>query len=70
METYLTATEAADILGVTKATVSNWCRQGRIPGAYKVAVVWQIPLTSLDKIDVPEMGRPPKNGNGEKSDNV
>ena len=62
----MTATEVAERLEVSDQAVLNWISQGRIPGAQKVGRTWAIPESSLDKIDRPPMGRPPKatNGNG------
>ena len=63
MDDYFSASKAAKKLGVSDVTVSTWCRQGRIPGAFKVSNMWLIPVTTtLDDIDTPKMGRPPSNG--------
>lgn len=61
MEDYVSAREAAKFLGVSDVTVSTWCRQGRVPGAFKVSKMWLIPSdVTIDDIDVPKMGRPSK----------
>jgi hypothetical protein len=67
MENLLNATEAGVVYGVSKTTMADWCERGLVPGAQKVGRTWVIPASSLDKIDRPRMGRPPKtNGrNGE-----
>jgi len=71
MSKFLSATKAANKLGVPQTTFSGWLQDGRVPGAMKVSNMWLIPEDiSLEDIDVPKMGRPQKNGNGEKPDNV
>jgi len=40
---FLTTTEAAERLGVSRGTICRWCRQGRFPGALKFARAWYIP---------------------------
>lgn len=71
MDNLITAAEAGRRLGKSKATIANWCRDGRVPGAKKMATIWLIPVSSLELIDEPVMGRPPKNGNnGTKSNDV
>ena len=40
---FLTTTEAAERLGVSRVTICRWCRQGRFPGALKFARAWYIP---------------------------
>ena len=48
-------------------TMSRWLREGRVPGATKVSNMWLVPNNlTLDDIDVPKMGRPVENGNGQK----
>jgi len=64
MNKFLNATEAAFLLGVSKTTVADWCQRGFVPGAEKVGTIWIIPKDSLGKIDRPQMGRPPKEENG------
>jgi predicted site-specific integrase-resolvase len=66
MENLLNATQAAKIYGVSKMTMAEWCDRGYVPGAQKVGRTWVIPESSLEKIDRPDMGRPPKNSNGTK----
>ena len=58
---FISAREAAGILNVAPNTVTQWCVQGRVPGAKRVSGVWLIPDTiTLDDIDRPKMGRPSK----------
>lgn len=70
MENLLNATQAAKIYGVSKMTMAEWCDRGYVPGAQKVGRTWVIPESSLSKIERPDMGRPSKESNGEKSNNV
>lgn len=45
--------EASERWGVTKGTVSNWCRENRIPGAEqdRPGSPWRIPESfTLDKL--------------------
>jgi excisionase family DNA binding protein len=69
MENFLTATEAANKMHVSDQTMINWINQGRVPGVQKVGRTWIVPESSLQKIEQPRMGRPPK-GNGTKSNDV
>jgi predicted site-specific integrase-resolvase len=52
MELYLTATEAAKVLQVDRATVSRWAKQGKFKGAVKRddPPTWQIPLVSVGSL--------------------
>jgi len=52
MKLYLTATEAAKVLQVDRATVSRWAKQGKFKGAVKKddPPTWQIPLTSVESL--------------------
>lgn len=66
--TLMSATKTAERLGVPQTTFSYWLREGRVPGAVKVSNMWLVPDDlSLNDIDLPQMGRPPKeekaNGN-------
>lgn len=60
MDTLINATEAANLMGVSDQTFLNWIKQGRVPDAQKVGRTWIIPKSSLNEIDVPQMGRPRK----------
>lgn len=48
----LTTSEAAERLGVEPRTVAKWCRDGRLPNAYKTGSdgdgEWRIPPASVD----------------------
>jgi len=57
---FVNATQAADILGVSTQTMSNWLKQGRVSGVLRVGRVWLIPRDSLETIKHPSMGRPRK----------
>ena len=52
MKRYLTATEAAKLIGVNKATVTRWIKKGLIDGATRPqgARFWRIPLESYVKL--------------------
>jgi hypothetical protein len=66
MSNLITASEAGRRLDVSAQTIINWCNHGRVPGAMKLATIWVIPEDSLELIERPSMGRPPKeNGNKE-----
>lgn len=67
MDNLISASEAARRLDVPQPTMSRWLREGRVPGATKVSNMWLVPNNlTLDDIDVPKMGRPVENGNGQK----
>lgn len=71
MNNLISASEAARRLDVPQPTMSRWLRDGRVPGAMKVSNMWLIPESiTIDDIDKPEIGRPPKeeNGNGNAAD--
>ena len=58
----LTATQAAEKLGVTPGLVARWCRDGRLKAEKIADVVWLIredDLAEFAKIPRPT-GRPPK----------
>ena len=46
----LTMGEAAVILGCNARWLSRQARLGKLPGAYKLGVIWKIPHAALDKI--------------------
>ena len=48
---YMTLKEAAEKWGVTPRRVNYYCAGGRIPGAVKMAGVWQIPKAAEKPID-------------------
>lgn len=41
--TYITVQQAAELWGVTVRQVQSYCNQGRVPGAQKFGIAWQIP---------------------------
>jgi excisionase family DNA binding protein len=49
-EQYVTSSEAAELLGVQRQTVVNWCEQGLFAGAWRAAPgkPWHIPRASVD----------------------
>ncbi|MCB8992083.1 MAG: helix-turn-helix domain-containing protein [Ardenticatenaceae bacterium] len=64
MDNLISARQAAKLLGVSRTTVSEWCQKGIIRNAQKVGATWAIPVSSLEDIERPKMGRPPEtNGN-------
>lgn len=58
----LTTATVAERLGVSVKTVSQWCREGRFPNAWKPSrrSSWLIPASDLDTFTPPPMGRPRK----------
>ncbi|HFE67145.1 MAG TPA: DNA-binding protein [Chloroflexi bacterium] len=61
MSNLISASEAARRLNVSQASISRWIRDGRVPGAIKVANMWLVPDNlTLDDINRPRMGRPRK----------
>ena len=50
--TYITVQQAAEAWGVTVRQVQQYCNQGRIPGAQKFGMVWQIPANVSKPVDV------------------
>ena len=49
---YVGTARAAEILGVTIATVSRWCREGKIAGAKQDAPgkPWRIPIAEIERL--------------------
>ncbi len=47
MVTYLTTTEAAQVLGAHRSTVIGMCERGEIAGALKTGNRWRIPADAL-----------------------
>jgi len=64
LTTYLTTSEVASRLGVSRPTVTMWCRQGLFPNARAEQTprgpVWLIPDSDLKTFTRPLMGRTPK----------
>lgn len=70
MENLISASEAARRLEIPQPTLSRWLREGRIKRAIKVSNMWLVPDDiGIDDIDRPEMGRPPKEPNGNNGKN-
>lgn len=44
---YIDASDAADILGIKRARISQLCNEGRFPGQVKVGHFWLIPRASV-----------------------
>lgn len=48
---YLTTNEVAELLDVTRMTVSRWIKQGYLPGSYKEGLgrqnAWRIPKATV-----------------------
>lgn len=57
----LSTTDVANRLGVTRATVRNWCERGLLPGAEKIGegprATWVIPEAALEGFQQPRRGR-------------
>jgi hypothetical protein len=68
MNNYISARSFAKKVKRSPTTISKWCKQGRIPGALMIdGTIWLIPKeTTIDDVDVPRMGRPPNNGQGDE----
>lgn len=58
----VSTTEIANKLKVTRAAVTQWCRQGLFAGAFVEDTargpVWHIPQSDLDAFTPPKPGRP------------
>lgn len=52
MKAYLNASEVAKLLGVDRATVSRWIKQGVIKGVVRPAgkLQWRIPFSSYEDL--------------------
>jgi len=48
-ETIYSAEKLARFLGVTKATIREWCKQGKLPG-FKIGKEWKVRTTDLQKL--------------------
>lgn len=47
------AKTAATLLGVSKWTITRWCRIGRIPGAVQPGLAWRVPLAAVQTLLTP-----------------
>ena len=56
---YVGTAHAAEILGVTMATVSRWCREGKIAGAEQDAPgkPWRISVAEIERLLEPRTKR-------------
>lgn len=52
----LTTTQAAADLQVTAETIAAYCKDGRLPGAYRVGRRWRVPTAALDAFKQPPPG--------------
>lgn len=63
-ERKLTVKEAAELLDVATATITKWCRTGKLPNAERIMEVrgayWLIPESDLKSIGEVKRGRPRK----------
>ncbi|WP_082039141.1 helix-turn-helix domain-containing protein [Meiothermus taiwanensis] len=46
---FITTGKAAKILGVANSTVTEMCKRGEFPGAYRPGKWWRIPLAEVEK---------------------
>ena len=44
---YMDASDAADILGIKRARISQLCNEGRFPGQVKIGHFWLIPRAAV-----------------------
>ncbi len=62
-ERLLSVPEVAERLGVSRATVHRWCREGRFRRAQYVGEsprgIWVIPEGDVESVAPPRRGRPP-----------
>jgi len=49
MEKDLSTKKYAEKLGISARRVTKLCKDGRVPGAYKVSGVWLIPSNAKDR---------------------
>lgn len=61
MKSHMTTKEAAELWGITERRVSEFCRDGRIPGAHKAGHSWQIPAGTEKPADRRYKSDPLKN---------
>ena len=51
----LTVDQVADVMGRTSACIRGWCRDGKLPGAYRAGEgsrEWRVPPRALDEYRV------------------
>ena len=60
----LTIKEFSELHGIARSTVSLWCRNGTLEGAFQEVTpfgdIWYIPQITSDKFRRPLRGRPSK----------
>jgi hypothetical protein len=70
-EDFMTARDFGRLVNGHYATITQWLRDGRIPGAVLTAIgamrVWMIPQYALVDFKIPEMGRLKKSSAVKKS---
>ena len=47
---YLTSNEVAEALRVPETRIRKLCREGRMPGAFRIGKSWRIPADIFDKL--------------------
>lgn len=57
---YLTTTETAAELGVSRQRIRQFIDEDRLPGAIKAGRDWLIPKDALEAVRERKPGRPPK----------
>lgn len=49
LEDYISAAEAAAVMGLTRWQVGYLCRQGKLPGAKKIGPNWAVPRSAAER---------------------
>jgi len=49
-DTYITCTDAARLLGVSSRMVMNYIQRGKLKGAFKLGMVWAIPIRAVEEL--------------------
>ena len=65
---YIDAVTAAEMLGITRATMSYHCKNGRFPGLVRIGHFWLIPRKAVENYTRLKPGPKPKalKGGGEE----
>ncbi len=63
---YIDAAEAARILGIQRARMSQLCREGRFPGQIQIGHFWLIPREAVENYTRLKPGK--KKGGGKSHD--
>lgn len=62
MGDYYTAHKLAQQFGESEDTITDWCAQGRVPGAFQAENLWLIPRdTTMNDIDLKMVEQPKGN---------